>query len=44
MFVDGEKKQRTISTSMLAFGELPLPLQQLMSETRKLAGDLYRSH
>jgi hypothetical protein len=43
MFVDGEKKQRTISTSMLAFGELPVPLQQVMSATRKLAGDLYRS-
>jgi hypothetical protein len=41
-FVDGDKKPHTIVTSMLAFGQLPALLQQLMSEARKLAKDLYR--
>jgi hypothetical protein len=42
-FVDSAGKAHSVSTSMLAFGELPTPLQQLMSETRKLAANLYRS-
>lgn len=42
-FPGADKKPRTVSTSMLAAGELPPMLQQLMGEARKLGGDLYRS-
>lgn len=40
---DGAGKMRTVSTSMLAVGELPPLLQQIIGEARKLSGNLYRT-